>query len=125
MNIASAKLFITACILLALAVIIGAFGAHGLEGKISLKAQETYQTGVTYHFYHALALLFLSAFHHHKIFSKLACVFLGVGILLFSFNCYLYAVTGIKTFAMVVPLGGLSFILGWLTLGIGQIFSRE
>jgi uncharacterized membrane protein YgdD (TMEM256/DUF423 family) len=125
MNLASPRLFITASFLLAIAVMIGAFGAHGLEGKISQKALDTYQTGVTYHFYHALALLSLSAFHHQKIYSKLACLFIALGILLFSFNCYLYALTGIKTFAMIVPLGGLSFILGWLTLGFGQFCAQK
>lgn len=125
MNPASPRLFRTACFLLAMGVMIGAFGAHGLEGKITEKALATYQTGVTYHFYHALGLLCLSHFHLATRASKWGSALLILGILLFSFNCYLYAFTGIKTFAMIVPLGGLSFILGWISLGLGQLIHKS
>lgn len=108
---------IVASILLAIAVMVGAFGAHGLEGKVSEMALKTYQTGVTYHFYHALAILIIGLFElQTKIRFKVPTTFFLLGILLFSSNCYFYALTEVRAFAMVVPLGGLSFIVGWLSL---------
>lgn len=99
-----------------LAVALGAFGAHGLEGKISDKALDTWQTGVEYQFYHALALLALAGVHARYAGLKLTWTYrlFFAGTVFFSFNCYLYALAGIKTFAMMVPLGGLSFLAGWL-----------
>jgi uncharacterized membrane protein YgdD (TMEM256/DUF423 family) len=86
----------------------------------------TFETGVRYQFYHGFALLFLalgaSYFEDVKLY-KIGKWFL-VGLLLFSLNCYLYAVTGIKAFAMIVPFGGLSFIIGWLFLTI-YFFKRN
>lgn len=104
--------------LMALAIMLGAFGAHGLKSRVSALALETYQTGVLYHIIHSLALLVIGVVELIKPnydfkFSKLA--FLSA-IFLFSVNCYLYAVTGVKTFAMVVPIGGVMFILGWIKL---------
>lgn len=98
-----------------LAVALGAFGAHGLEGKVSLKALGTWKTGVTYQFYHALALLALGAIHSKFHTLKLVWTyrFFFAGVVFFSFNCYLYTLTGIKVFALIVPLGGLAFLAGW------------
>lgn len=99
----------------ALAVALGAFGAHGLEKSLSEKAIATYKTGVQYQFYHAIAL-FITSFSAslyqlrlHKTFWAFVC-----GIILFSFNCYLYAITGIKMFALIVPAGGVLFLIGWI-----------
>lgn len=105
-------------LVLGLAVMVGAFGAHGLENKISEKALETYLTGVRYHFYHGFALMLVGLIKLYvKDFkAKLPSIFFLAGILLFSCNCYLYAVLQIKVFAYIVPLGGISFIIGWFTL---------
>lgn len=104
--------------LLALAVLIGAFGAHGLKNMVSPEKLVTFETGVRYHFYHALGLLFVGLIQQQFQTLKLTvthwCLFLGV--LLFSFNCYFYTVTDIKTFAMIVPLGGVAFVVGWIAL---------
>lgn len=101
-------------IFLFFAVLLGAFGAHGLEKSLPANFLKTYKTGVTYQFYHALGLLLVTSIGLQlKIsFSKTQWAFVG-GIVLFSFNCYVYALTGIKFFAMIVPLGGVSFIVGW------------
>lgn len=112
------RIYILAAILMALAVMIGAFGAHGLKEIVTGKYIETYKTGVTYHFYHALGIFLvgiLSQLNPQLNFKKVGILFL-IGILLFSVNCYLYAITQIKTFAMIVPIGGVSLILGWLLL---------
>ena len=107
--------YIIGCTTLLLAVLLGAFGAHGLKNLVEPQYIETYKTGITYQFYHGFALLFigaLSQLNPQLALNKAATAFI-FGILLFSFNCYLYTLTQIKTFAMVVPIGGVSFILGW------------
>jgi uncharacterized membrane protein YgdD (TMEM256/DUF423 family) len=103
---------------LMLAVLFGAFGAHGLQNTLSEKAMRTFEVGVRYQFYHGFALLMIAGLHTRlvQIKPKWTYRFFIIGIVLFSFNCYLYALTGIKTFAMIVPLGGISFVLGWLML---------
>lgn len=104
------------CALMAFAVGLGAFGAHGLEGKLSALQMKTYQTGVQYHLVHALAILWGSLALLKIPTLKVPLIFLCLGTLLFSGFCYLYAVTGLRFFAMVVPLGGLSFLFGWVGL---------
>jgi uncharacterized membrane protein YgdD (TMEM256/DUF423 family) len=105
-------------LVLGLAVMVGAFGAHGLENKISEKALETDLTGVRYHFYHGFALMLvgLIKLYFKNFKAQLPSTFFLAGILLFSCNCYLYAMLQIKVFAYIVPLGGISFIIGWFTL---------
>lgn len=104
---------------LGLTVIIGAFGAHGLQGKVSEKAIATFETGVTYHQLHGVALLILPliGIALGKTFPWVGRFF-TLGTILFSGFCYLYAITGIKAMAMVVPFGGVSFIIGWFLLGV-------
>jgi uncharacterized membrane protein YgdD (TMEM256/DUF423 family) len=113
-------LWVTGSLLLALAVIIGAFGAHGLKALVTAERLVTFETGVRYHFYHAFGILFLAAFAQLNPGVKIQASFWAfvVGILVFSFNCYLYVLTDIKVFAMVVPLGGVSFIIGWIALAV-------
>ncbi len=104
-----------------LAVIIGAFGAHGLENSLSEHALARYHTGVEYQFYHVGALLIvglLSSLVAKQPSKQLALSgwFFIVGILLFSGSLYAYALTGNKTFGMITPIGGLGFIAGWIFL---------
>ncbi len=102
--------------LLALAVLIGAFGAHGLKSIVSPEKLVTFETGVRYHFYHAFALMILGVIQMNLGQLKLNLSFYAfiVGILLFSFNCYFYVLSDLKVFAMIVPLGGLLFMVGWV-----------
>ena len=111
---------------LALAVLIGAFGAHGLKSMVTPEKLVTFETGVRYHFYHGFGLLLLGILHHNFSSLKIHVSFYAflVGTLLFSFNCYLYVLTDIKVFAMIVPLGGLMFILGWIYLGVNLLKLR-
>lgn len=111
LNLKRARL---ACALLFLAVALGAFGAHGLKDKITPIALETWKTGNLYHFIHAGALLFASIL---PLKSPWAPRLFILGISIFSGCCYLYAITGIKTFGIIVPLGGLSFLAAWVVLG--------
>lgn len=100
---------------LALGVIIGAFGAHGLKNFLAPEKLVTFETGVRYHFYHAFGLVLLGLFQLHAV-AKLKVTHWAftAGILLFSFNCYFYVLSDVKVFAMVVPLGGTLFIVGWV-----------
>ncbi len=95
-------------------VAIGAFGAHILSDKLSEKMFEVYKTGVFYHLIHTVVITVI-AFSSRKKFN-LSASFFSVGIILFSFSLYLYSITGIIFFAMITPLGGISFLLGWIAL---------
>lgn len=108
-------------LLLALGVIIGAFGAHGLEKMVEASKLATFETGVRYHFYHAFAILLTSIIALIKPQMNITrpILFFSIGILLFSFGCYSYVVTGVKAIAMIVPFGGVSFIVGWVMLAMG------
>ena len=110
------RFLIIAGLFLLLGVGVGAFGAHGLKPILSARALETYQTGVTYMFSHGLALMALTLVSIvTKINLKLPLNFISWGIVFFSFNCILSAVTGVKFFGIIVPIGGVLFILGWLS----------
>lgn len=112
--------------LLALAVLIGAFGAHGLKNLVEPEKLVTFETGVRYHFYHAFGILILGVLQQlfQNVRLNLSLYSFFVGILLFSFNCYLYVITGIKTFVMIVPVGGLLYVLGWIVLSVKMLKLR-
>ncbi|UOQ87119.1 DUF423 domain-containing protein [Gracilibacillus salinarum] len=102
-----------------LAVALGAFGAHGLEGKLSEKMLATWDKAVLYQMFHTVALLatglLMQKFTGGSIVS--AGWFFFAGIILFSGSLYVYSTTAIKTFAMITPLGGVAFLIGWVLLG--------
>jgi len=105
------------------AVAIGAFGAHGLREKLSAEMLEVYKTGVLYQFIHTIVLLILSLNNFIK--GKIASIFFLAGIILFSFSLYLYSTTGIGTFAMITPVGGVCFLIGWFWLIVEVIRKKE
>jgi len=123
------NIFLTAAASFGLmAVIIGAFGAHGLENLLSEHALQRFHTGVEYQFYHVAALLAVGILSNNGNISeknrdnkiplllKLSGIFFILGILLFSGSLYLYALTGKTFFGIITPFGGLGFIGGWLLL---------
>lgn len=114
----SKTILMTASVVLTLAVIIGAFGAHGLKSHLSNEMMQVYKTGVEYHFYHALGLLLIGALSVSIPSGLLnwSAIFLTLGIILFSGSLYIMAITGIKWLGAITPLGGLSFITGWIIL---------
>ena len=95
-------------------VAIGAFGAHILSDKLSEIMFEIYKTGVFYHLLHTVIIAVI-AFSSNKKFN-LSAIFFSIGIILFSFSLYLYSLTDIIFFAIITPLGGISFLSGWITL---------
>lgn len=116
-------IFISGILFGILAVILGAFGAHGLEKLVDTDAIQTWETGVTYQMYHALLLLILANVKSIPVAHKKWIFFCIVaGIVLFSFSIYLLATNTItsfdfKTIGFVTPIGGLLLILGWGLLG--------
>lgn len=110
----------TGAILLALAVILGAFGAHGLQNRLDDYSRGVYEKAAFYQFIHAMGILVVgvlgrtSTFPEGGVNSVCWCLFLG--ILLFSGSLYLLAVTGNRSLGMITPLGGIAFILGWALL---------
>lgn len=109
-----------ACIMGGLAVVIGAFGAHAFKPfLIASGTSDVFELAVRYQFYHALALLgtgILMAHFETKHLSFSGLFFL-IGIFFFSGSLYALSFTGIKVLGAVTPLGGISFIAGWICLG--------
>ena len=117
------RILMTASILGSIAVILGAFGAHGLKQLIDANELTIWAKGVEYQFYHVFALLFLSFFksENYKL-VKLSYGFFTFGIILFSGSLYLLATRTILEAGFiayigpVTPIGGLMLILGWVSL---------
>lgn len=99
-----------------LAVALGAFGAHALKNRLDDYAQGIYQTAVSYHFIHTLALLACAILLLHwpksTALTAAAIAFI-VGMLLFSGSLYTLSLTGIRGLGAITPIGGLAFIIGW------------
>ncbi len=106
-----------------LGVALGAFGSHALKGKLSVYAIEIYKTGILYHFIHGFALFLISwiitVSTDPKIHYAGLCFLLG--IIFFSGSLYILAITGIKTFGIITPIGGVLFLCGWGLLFFSQI----
>ncbi len=120
------RILITASLLGAIAVMLGAFGAHGLKNLVDAGSIEIWAKGVEYQFYHAFALLFLSQFKGKETgqgkLINMAYSFFTFGVLLFSGSLYLLATRSIINIGFVnyigpvTPIGGLLLILGWVSL---------
>ena len=108
----------------AVAVALGAFGAHALRPLLTEKLQHTFETAIHYHFYHTLALMFVLLFERRNasVILRASKMFFFVGIFLFSGSLYtmvfmnVAAISGSHFAGMITPLGGLSFIIGWSLL---------
>lgn len=125
-------------ILAALAVALGALGAHGLGGFLATRGLapdevadrlETFETAVRYHMYHALALVLVGLIGsagagRWSTSLTLAAGCLLLGVLLFSGCLYAYVFTGVKWLGAIVPIGGVAFIVGWLILAWAALRQR-
>jgi len=116
------KLFLTiGSIAMALAVSLGAFGAHGLNGKLSAEMLDIFETGVRYNFYHALGLLIIGIVAYQlpdSLLLKWSGWLMVCGIIIFSGSLYLLALSGIRWMGAITPIGGLCFIISWILLAI-------
>lgn len=104
---------------LALAVTLGAFGAHGLKAKVTAEQLAWWHTGVDYHFYHALGLLVIGALmaaQPQLALPKGGAWALQIGIVIFSGSLYAMTLGAPRWFGAITPIGGTAFIIGWLWL---------
>jgi uncharacterized membrane protein YgdD (TMEM256/DUF423 family) len=99
--------------LLAIAVVLGAFGAHGLRDRLDAYSMGIWERAVFYHFVHALGLLMVPLFRLSEAAVKRVGILLVAGIALFSGSLYLLALTGVRTWGAVTPFGGVAFIAAW------------
>jgi uncharacterized membrane protein YgdD (TMEM256/DUF423 family) len=102
-----------------LAVALGAFAAHGLKSMLGPDLLATFQTGVQYHMYHALAMLavaILVAQFPAQAGLRIAAYLFLAGILIFSGSLYVLALTGMRWLGAITPIGGVAFLAGWATL---------
>ncbi|QZT35317.1 DUF423 domain-containing protein [Caldalkalibacillus thermarum TA2.A1] len=106
-----------------LGVALGAFGAHGLKGKLSPEMLEIYQTGVQYHLVHALGLILVGVLVHVMPSNLLnwAGWILALGILLFSGSLYVLSMTGITKLGAITPIGGVAFLTGWILVVLAAL----
>ncbi|UCE03700.1 MAG: DUF423 domain-containing protein [Candidatus Latescibacterota bacterium] len=112
--------FAAGAIAAAIGVGVGAFGAHGLKSRVGPDLLAIFETGVRYHMYHALALLAVgwAATRWASPWIQASGWLFCIGILLFSGSLYLLALTGARWWGAVTPLGGVAFILGWISLAL-------
>ncbi len=110
-----------AAFLLAAAVALGAFGAHGLKNRLDEYRMSIYEKAVFYHFLHAVGLLLVAALARAGSVSPAQASriswLLVAGITLFSGSLYVLAMTGVRALGAVTPFGGVSFIAAWVWLG--------
>lgn len=122
------RIILTAAFFGAMAVVLGAFGAHSLKKIVEPESLAIWQKGVEYQFYHTFALLYLSTFarYKHKLIA-LAFILFTLGIIFFSGSLYLLAlkhtfhVSFISILGPITPIGGLFFISGWICLFIAAL----
>jgi uncharacterized membrane protein YgdD (TMEM256/DUF423 family) len=101
-------------------VALGAFAAHGLRGRLSPEMLAVFETGVRYHMYHALAIL-VTAVLMSRIEGRAIVIAgwsFGVGILIFSGSLYALALSGVTILGAITPIGGVAFLVGWISLAI-------
>ena len=107
-----------------LAVMLGAFGAHILRGELTADLMHAYETAVQYHFWHALALLFIGLLiiqNSDNRYLIASGIFFALGLVLFSGSLYFLAISDIRyivgmPIGLITPVGGLMFIFAWLLL---------
>jgi uncharacterized membrane protein YgdD (TMEM256/DUF423 family) len=107
-----------------LAVASGAFGAHALKSKLTKEMLTIFETGVHYHFLHALGLILTGIIALKISDSNLvnwSGIFLLLGIIIFSGSLYVLSLTGIRMIGAITPIGGISFLAGWILLAIAAL----
>nr|WP_320116216.1 DUF423 domain-containing protein [uncultured Desulfuromonas sp.] len=113
--------FVLGCVNAFLSVALGAFGAHGLRQRVSPELLITWEKGVDYQMYHALALLLVALCV--KLWPEVrrvrtAGLLFFVGIVLFSGSLYVLVLTQVTIFGVITPVGGVSFLCGWCLLAL-------
>jgi uncharacterized membrane protein YgdD (TMEM256/DUF423 family) len=118
----TSKLFLLMGSLNALiAILLGAFGAHGLKARLSTDMMAHYQTGIQYHFYHAIGLIIIGLIAINVPESgmiKWSGWIMFAGILLFSGSLYILSISGMRWLGAITPIGGTAFIIAWALIVI-------
>jgi len=112
------------------AVMAGAFGAHALRATLAPRSLEVFQTASTYQMYHALALVMIaglsaSGLRLNRKWLTSSAVFITLGVVLFCGSLYGLTLTQLAWLGPVTPLGGLCFMLGWLSLLVAGFGSHK
>ena len=99
-----------------LAIVLGAFGAHGLKNVLDQYSREIYEKAIYYHFIHSLAIILIAILNnqYNNINLSYSVYLFLFGIIIFSGSLYVLAITGIKWLGAITPIGGLLFIFGWV-----------
>lgn len=113
---------------MALGVVLGAFGAHGLKNRLDEYSMSVYEKAVFYHFIHALGILLVALLARTTAISIAAQARVGwlllIGIILFSGSLYALAISGVRILGAITPIGGIAFIAGWLVL-VYELLARR
>jgi len=123
MNEVSRRFINLSAVLGALAVGMGAFGAHALEDMLESAGRvDTYQTAVLYHFIHTFAILFVALLYNNvpEKRTKIAGYLFTFGILIFSGSLYILCLSGVNWLGAITPIGGVLFIAGWIFIVIAK-----
>jgi uncharacterized membrane protein YgdD (TMEM256/DUF423 family) len=121
------SILFSGAVFMAMGVLVGAFGAHGLKSQLSADMMQVYKTGTEYLFYNAIGLMIigLTGFHIHSGWLLRAGILIILGIFLFSGSLFILAITGIKYLGIITPVGGVSFIAGWIFFAISLVKNRS
>jgi uncharacterized membrane protein YgdD (TMEM256/DUF423 family) len=126
MNRQARRLLVTGALLMALATLLGAFGAHSLRGTLNAGQFETFRTAVQYQFFHALGVLAIGLIVE-RITARsivLAGWLLVLGVALFSGSLYAIVGGAPPFIGIVTPIGGLCLIAGWLYAAYAVAFDK-
>ena len=115
--------------LLALAVGMGAFGAHGLRNRLDAYSMSVYERAVFYHFVHALGILLVALLTRTMAITPVGQArvawLLLIGIIVFSGSLYALALSGMRILGAITPIGGVAFIIGWLMLAYEAVRAQR
>lgn len=114
-----------AAINMAIAVALGAFGAHGLEGHVSIQQLEWWHTATLYLFVHALGLLLVGLLIRLKYITQTTAWLLQIGIIIFAGSLYAMTLDAPRWFGAITPIGGVLMIAGWLWLAISAFRLKD
>ena len=110
-------------VLLALGVLFGAFGAHGLEGRVSPERMDTWNTAALYHLVNALGILVLGTLKElapDRVAAR-PVAFILMGAVVFPGSLYALVLLDVQWLGAIAPLGGISLVVGWMGIGLGEL----
>ena len=115
--------FAAGAVLSGLGVLVGAFGAHGLRDRVTADMLAVFETGVRYHLIHGLAVIAVAwaASRWPSAWIGAAGWLFAAGIVVFSGSLYILAISGVRWWGAVTPIGGVCFLAGWAALAVGAL----